>query len=71
MVTVMTGIDVYIIHDMITVMTGIDVYIIHDMVTVMTGIDVYTGTNTTNKEIKSSCRRHTRYEQKNESVRPH
>jgi hypothetical protein len=41
METVMTGIDVYIIHDMITVMTGIDVYIIHDMVTVMTGIDVY------------------------------
>jgi hypothetical protein len=29
------------------------------------------GTNTTNKEIKSSCRRYTRYEQKNESVRPH
>jgi hypothetical protein len=27
--------------------------------------------NTTNKEIKSSCRRHTRYEQKNESARPH
>ena len=26
-------------------------------------------TNTTNKEIKSSCRRHTRYEQKNESAR--
>ena len=31
MVTAMTGIDVYIIHDMVTVMTGIDVYIIHDM----------------------------------------
>ena len=29
------------------------------------------GTNTTNKEIKSSCQRHTRYEQKNESARPH
>jgi hypothetical protein len=29
------------------------------------------GTNTTNKEIKSSCRWHTRYEQKNESARPH
>jgi hypothetical protein len=29
------------------------------------------GTNTTNKEIKSSCRRYTRYEQKNESARPH
>ena len=29
------------------------------------------GTNTTNKEIKSSCRRHIRYEQKNESARPH
>ena len=27
------------------------------------------GTNTTNKEIKSSCRRHTRYDQKNESAR--
>ena len=29
------------------------------------------GTNTTNKEIKSSCRRHTQYEQKNESAWPH
>ena len=27
--------------------------------------------NTTNKEIKSSCRSHTRYGQKNESARPH
>jgi hypothetical protein len=48
MVTVMTGIDVYYIHDMVTVMTGIDVYVIHDMVTVMTEIDVYIIHNTFN-----------------------